>query len=56
MTLQKVKVQAELLNKILTAFKEAKDEGIKDPMVVLKKALEKRVWVKVGKSRQKKHS
>jgi hypothetical protein len=46
MPLRKIKTRTELLKKIFAAFEDAKSEGIKDPLAVLRKALDKRVQIK----------
>jgi hypothetical protein len=53
MPLSKLQIRSELLKKILDAFKDAESEGIKDPLMVLKKALKKRVNIKSNTSRPK---
>ena len=54
MPLSNIQIRSELLKKILAAFKDAESEGIKDPLAVLKKILDKRVQLKSKTSRLKK--
>ncbi len=56
MSLQQIRSRAELLKKLMTALEDAKAEGLKDPMKVLRKILGKRIESKVGKARQKRKS
>ena len=46
MPLHKIRSRSELLKKIFDAFKEAEAKGVKDPLSMLKKALDKRVRFK----------
>jgi hypothetical protein len=46
MTLRRIKGRSELLEKILSAFSEAEAEGMKDPLSVFRKVLEKRAHLK----------
>jgi hypothetical protein len=54
MTIDRIKSRLNLLNKIISAFKEAEASGIKDPLKLMKKALNKRANLKIEKSRHKK--
>jgi hypothetical protein len=56
MTIERIKSRLNLLNKIISAFKEAEASGVKDPVKSLKTALKKRANLKVQKSRHKKTS
>jgi hypothetical protein len=56
MTIERIKSRLNLLNKIISAFKEAEESGIKDPVKIMKTALKKRADLKVEKSRRKKTS
>ena len=56
MSLHIIQSKAELLKKLMTAFEDAKAEGLKDPMKVLRKILGKRIESKPGKARQKRKS
>jgi hypothetical protein len=53
MPLRRIRARSELLEKILSALKEAEAEGVKDPLSVLKKAIDKRVRFKSETSRHK---
>ena len=46
MPMRRIRVRSELLKKILSALEEAEGEGVKDPLSVLRKALDKRVRFK----------
>jgi hypothetical protein len=50
MTIERIKSRLNLLNKIISAFKEAEASDIKDPVKLLKRALNKRANLKVEKS------
>jgi len=54
MTIDRIKSRQNLLNKIISAFKEAEASGIKDPIKLMKKALKKRANLKVEKPNLKK--
>jgi hypothetical protein len=54
MTIERIKSRLNLLNKIISAFKEAEASDIKDPVKLMKRALNKRANLKVEKSRHKK--
>ena len=54
MTIDRIKSRLNLLNKIISAFKEAETSGIKDPTKLMKKALNKRANLKAEKSNFKK--
>ncbi len=56
MSLQQIRSRAELLKKLMTALEDAKSEGLKDPMKVLRKILGKRIESKAGKARRKRQS
>ena len=56
MSLQQIRSRAELLKKLMTALEDAKAEGLKDPMKVLRKILDKRIESKAGKARRKRKS
>jgi len=51
MPLRRLRGRSELLEKILSAFSEAEVEGIKDPLSVFRKVLEKRAHLKTRISR-----
>ena len=51
---ERIKSRLNLLNKIISAFKEAEASGIKDPVKLLKRVLDKRANLKIEKSRHKK--
>jgi len=53
MPMRRIRVRSELLKKIFSALKESEAEGVKDPLSVLRKTLEKRVRLKTEKSRHK---
>jgi hypothetical protein len=50
MPLEKIKAQAQLLKKIAEALKEARAAGVRDPVGLLKKALESKAEYKKYKS------
>jgi len=54
MTIERIKSRLNVLNKIISAFKEAEASGIKDPLKLMKKALNKRANLKVEKPNPKK--
>jgi hypothetical protein len=54
MTIQRIKSRLNLLNKLISAFREAEEFGIKDPAKLLEKALKARSNFKVDKSRHEK--
>ena len=47
---QRIQARINLMKKIFSAFRDAENEGIKDPLKVLKKALEKKTEINAGKS------
>ena len=54
MAIDRIKSRLNLLNKIISAFKEAEASGVKEPGKLMKKALSERSKLKVEKSRLKK--
>ncbi len=56
MSLHKIRSRAELLKMIMTALEDAKADGLKDPMKILRKILGKQIESKSGKARQKRQS
>jgi hypothetical protein len=54
MAIERIKSRLNLLNKLISAFREAEASGIKDPAKLMKKALKARTNLKVEKSRLKK--
>jgi len=54
MTIERIKSRLNLLNKIISAFKEAEASDIKDPAKIMKKALNERSKLEIEKSRLKK--
>ncbi len=56
MSLHIIQSKAELLKKLMTALDDAKADGLKDPMKILRKILGKQIESKSGKARQKRQS
>ena len=54
MAIDRIKSRLNLLNKIISAFREAEASGIKDPAKLMKRALKERSKLKIEKSRLKK--
>jgi hypothetical protein len=54
MAIQRIKSRLNLLNKLISALREAEESGIKDPVKLMKKALKARTNFKVDKSSHKK--
>lgn len=54
MAIEQIKSRLNLLNKLISALREAEESGIKDPAKLMKKALKARTNFKVDKSRHKK--
>jgi hypothetical protein len=54
MTIDRIKLRVDLLNKIVSALKEAEASNIKDPEKLIKRALDQRSKLKVAKSHLKK--
>jgi hypothetical protein len=50
MTIKRIQDRLNLLKKLITAIREAKTAGIKDPLKVLRKSLKNRVDFKTRKS------
>jgi len=54
MAIKRIQTRLDLLRKIISAFNDAEKTGIRDPLGVFKKVLDKRTEIKAEKSRPKK--
>ena len=54
MAIERIKLRLNLLNKIISAFREAEASGIKDPAKLMKRTLKEKANLKIEKSSLKK--